>query len=98
MATRQIFAAQLPRNYPRCGGYSVELAIPRAKLVRNFCKRSAKNAAKFWRNVLQIFVLQFQGKWPQKISQKILDIFHSAPNRVFFTAATLGAGGPNIFG
>ena len=35
----------------------------------------------------------FQGKWAQKISRKILDIFHSAPNKVFFTAATLGAGG-----
>ena len=35
---------------------------PRAKFLRIFCKKSAKNAAKFWRFSLQIFVLQFPGK------------------------------------
>ena len=39
---------------------------PRAKFLRNFSKRSAKNAAKFWRNFSQIFVLQFPGKMAAK--------------------------------
>ena len=39
---------------------------PRAKFLRNFSKTSPKNAAKFWRNVSQIFVLQFPGKMAAK--------------------------------
>ena len=39
---------------------------PRAKFLRNFSKRSAKNAAKFWRKFSQIFVLQFPGKMAAK--------------------------------
>ena len=45
---------------------SVVPAIPRAKFLRNFSKRSAKDAAKFWRNISQIFVLQFPGKMAAK--------------------------------
>ena len=35
---------------------------PRAKFRRHFCKRLAKNAAKFWQFLSLIFILQFPGK------------------------------------
>ena len=44
---------------------------PRAKFLRNLSKRSAKNAAKFWRNFSQIFVLQFPGKMAAKKNSRI---------------------------
>ena len=69
---------------------------PRAKFLRNFSKRSAKNAAKFWRNFSQIFVLQFPGKMATKNFTKNPRHFPRCTKLSFFTAATLGASGPNI--
>ena len=61
---------------------------PRAKFLRIFCKRPAKNAAKFWRDFSRRFSsFDFQGKRSQKVFlRKILDIkfFPTAPNKVFF--------------
>ena len=67
---------------------------PRAKFLRNFSKRSAKNAAKFWRNFSQIFVLQFPGKMAAKNFTKNPRHFPRCTKLSFFTAATLGASGP----
>ena len=36
----------------------------------------------------------FQGKWPQKNSRKIIDIFHTVPNRVFSLLQLWGLGDP----
>ena len=69
---------------------------PRAKFLRNFSKRSAKNAAKFWRNFSQIFVLQFPGKMAAKIFTKNPRHFPRCTKLSFFTAATLGASGPSV--
>ena len=63
--------------------------------MRNFSKRSAKNAAKFWRNFSQIFVLQFPGKMAAKNFTKNPRHFPRCTKLSFFTAATLGASGPN---
>ena len=67
----------------------------RAKFLRNFSKRSAKNAAKFWRNFSQIFVLQSPGKMAAKNFTKNPRHFPRCTKLSFFTAATLGASGPN---
>ena len=71
---------------------------PRAKFLRNFSRRSAKNAAKFWRNFSQIFVLQFPGKMAAKNFTKNPRHFPWCTKLSFFTAATLGALGPNNLG
>ena len=68
---------------------------PRAKFLRDFSKRSAKNAAKFWRNFSQIFVLHFPGKMAAKNFTKNPRHFPRCTQLSFFTAATLGASGPN---
>ena len=67
---------------------------PRAKFLRNFSKRSAKNAAKFWRNFSQIFVLQFPGKMAANNFTKNPRHFPRCTKLSFFTAATLGPSGP----
>ena len=64
---------------------------PRAKFLRNFSKRSAKNAANFWRNFSQIFVLQFPGKMAAKNFTKNPRHFPRCTKLSLFTAATLGA-------
>ena len=66
----------------------------RAKFLRNFSKRSAKDAAKFWRNFSQIFVLQFPGKMAAKNFTKNPRHFPRCTKLSFFTAATRGASGP----
>ena len=82
---------------PRSGPRSLKKLCPqspRAKFLRNFSKRSAKNAAKFWRNVSQIFVLQFPGRMATKNFTKNPRHFPRCTKLSFFTAATLGASGP----
>ena len=77
---------------------SIAIAIvthpPERFKLRNFSKRSAKNAAKFWRNFSQIFVLQFPGKMAAKNITKNPRHFPRCTKLSFFTAATLGASGP----
>ena len=68
---------------------------PRAKFLRNVSKRSAKNPAKFWRNFSQIFVLQFPGKVGARKFTKNPRHFPRCTKLSFFTAASLGASGPN---
>ena len=69
---------------------------PRAKFLRHISKRSAKNAAKFWRNCSQSFVLQFPGKMAAKNFTKNPRHFPRCTKLSFFTAAPLGASGPNF--
>ena len=71
---------------------------PRAKFLRSFSKRSAKNAAKFWRNFSQIFVLQFPGKMAAKNFTKNPRHFPRCTKLSFFAALTLGASGPFVVG
>ena len=51
---------------------------------RSSCEIFRRDRRKMRRNFGEIFrrfsSFNFQGKWPQKISWKILDIFHGAPN------------------
>ena len=51
---------------------------------RSSCEIFRRDRRKMRRNFGEIFrrfsSFNFQGKWPQKISRKILDIFHGAPN------------------
>ena len=66
---------------------------PRAKFLRNVSKRSAKNAAKFWRNFSQLLVLRFPGKMAADIFTKNPRHFPRCTKLSFFAAATLGASG-----
>ena len=68
--------------------------LPERSFCENFWKSSAKNAAKFWRNFSQIFVLQFPGKMAAKDFTKNRRHFPRCTKLNFFTAATLGALGP----
>ena len=47
---------------------------------------------KFGEHCCRFLSFDFHGKWPQEISQRVLDIFHSAPNKILFTPATMGGG------
>ena len=49
---------------------------------------------KFGENCCRFSSFNFQGKWPQEISQKHLDIFHSAPNKVLSLLQLWGVEGP----
>ena len=70
---------------------------PRARFLRNSCKRSTKNAAKICRFSSKIFVLQFPGKMAANTFTNNPRHFHSAPNQVFFSLLQLwGLGGPTI--
>ena len=67
---------------------------------RNVARRLMKNAAKFWRNIPLIFVLQFPGKLAHKKfhtnSSTHQDLkFHTAEPK-FFDSDTLGVGGPKV--
>ena len=63
---------------------------PRAKFLQNFSKRSAKNAAKFWRNVSQIFVLQFPWKMAAKNFTKNPQHFPRCTKLSFFHCCNSG--------
>ena len=78
-------------------------AIPQIEVLAKFVQEIGEKCGE----ILAIFVcrfssFKFQGKCPQEISQNILDIFHSAPNRVFFfflffsLLQLWGLGGPRL--
>ena len=69
------------------------LQSPRVKSCE-IMQKIGKKATEFWRNVSLLSSFNLQGKWPQKNSQKVLDIFHNAPNKVSSLMQLLGWGGP----
>ena len=73
-------------------------AIPQSEVLAKFFEEIGEKCGEFWRNVSQIFVLQFPGKMAAKYFTKILDIFHGAPNSVFFTVQIWGPRGPTFGG
>ena len=85
-----------------CGNWrylSLVPAIPQSEVLAIFLEEIGEKCGEILAKMFCRFLsCNFQAEWPQKNSRRILDIFHSAPNKVFFffTAATLGAGGPNF--
>ena len=90
--TNNIF---LGGNKNPCLSFCAGAVLTKDRCARNppRAKRSAKSAAKFWRNFSQIFVLQFPGKMAAKGFTKNRRHFPRCTKLSFFTAATLVASG-----
>ena len=66
---------------------------PESEIQVKFFADIGKNVVKIWRNILQIFVLQFPGKMGVRhFTKKPLTNFTSHETK-FFHCETLGAGG-----
>ena len=52
-------------------------AIPQSEVLAKFFEEIGEKCGEIFRRFSSF---NFQGKWPQNISRKILDIFHGAPN------------------
>ena len=92
-----IFVVPLPRNYPHHGNFLCR-KYPRANFRRNFSLTWAKNAANiFAKTFCRFSPFNFQEKWPQESSRKILLIFHEGRNKMFSPRDSGSGGGPTIF-
>ena len=71
-------------------------AIPQSEVLAKNMQEISKKCGEILAKFFADYRSSISRESPQKNSLKILDIFHCAPNFSFGTAATLGAGGPNI--
>ena len=75
--------SQETRRGPEINGLKFQASNPPERSSGKICARDGrKMRRKFGENFCRFSSFNFQGKWVQEISQKILDIFHSAPNKV----------------
>ena len=67
----------------REGVEKVMPVIPQSEVLANYLQevgeKCGENLPKFFAG---FHLSIFKGKWPQEISREVLDIFHSAPNKV----------------
>ena len=77
------------------GGQNFVPAIPQNEVLAKFFEEIGEKCGEILRNFSQIFVLQFPGKMAAKNFTKDPAHFPRCTKLSFFTAATLGASGPN---